>query len=142
MESLTSKVKQALSHQGEVSSDGTGHTFKSEDGSFPSNHRAENRFPNPSEEDFDKALDEFREIVGRTCVEIVDINKLMDQPRRMIAFTSSIRPSWSRVLSFDRRIQRKSKLSFQLPTSIRFPFGLRVLVGILATVEPPVFICN
>jgi hypothetical protein len=80
MESLTSKVKQALSLQGESTANGTGHTFKSDDGAFPSNHRDEARVlpPNVIEADFDKALEEFREIVGRTHVETVDINTLMD----------------------------------------------------------------
>jgi len=80
MESLTSKVKQALSLQGDSTSDGTGHTFKSEDGSFPSNHRDEARVlpPNVTAAEFDKALDEFRQIVGGTHVETVDTNTLMD----------------------------------------------------------------
>lgn len=93
MESLTTKVKQALSLQGETTADGTGHTFKSEDGSFPSNHRDEARVlpANVTEADFDKALDEFRQIVGRSHVETVDISTLMDgdymhQPKTHDAF--------------------------------------------------------
>ena len=80
MESLTFKVKQALSLQGETPADVTGHTFKSEDGSFPSNHRDEARVlpPNVTEAEFDKALEEFRKVVGRIHVEIVDMNTLMD----------------------------------------------------------------
>lgn len=68
MESLTSKVQQALSLQGDSTTDGAG------------NHRDEARVlpPNITEADFDKALEEFKEIVGRTHVETVDINTLMD----------------------------------------------------------------
>jgi len=80
MESLASKVKQALSLQGESTSDGTGHTFKSQDDLFPSNHRDEARVlpPNVTEAEFEKALGEFRDIVGRTHVETVDLNTLID----------------------------------------------------------------
>ena len=85
---ITSKVKETLKLDGDGSGSkqqsGTvpteGHTFKSQDGSFPSNHQAGSRVlpPNISEEDFDKALAEFKEVVGTTNVETVDTNMLMD----------------------------------------------------------------
>ena len=82
--SLTSKVKESLSLNGESKSapsvPKTGHTFKSDDGSLPSNHQAANRVlpPNVSESDFDAALEEFKQIVGSSHVETVDMNLLMD----------------------------------------------------------------
>jgi FAD binding domain len=82
---ITSKVKETLNLDGETKSASgavhtEGHTFKSTNGSFPSNHQSGNRVlpPNISEEDFDKALAEFREVVGNTNVETVDTNMLMD----------------------------------------------------------------
>jgi hypothetical protein len=99
--SLTSKVKQALSLDGEtspsVSSDVApvpkeGHTFKS-NGSYPSNHQSANRVlpPNISESDFDAALEEFKQIVGSEHVEPTDLNTFMDgdymhQPKTHDAF--------------------------------------------------------
>jgi hypothetical protein len=92
MESLTSKVKHALNldTQGETKSSsasstpaaapvGTGHTFKSQDGSSPSN-QARSRVlpPNTTEAQLDAALGEMKAIVGVTNVDVVDVNTLMD----------------------------------------------------------------
>src|SRR5271154_198796 len=84
MDTLTSKVKQALSlddtAQPNSGVPASGHTFKSQDGSLPSNHQSQNRVlpPNVSEQNFDAALEEFRQIVGPSHVENVDSNMLMD----------------------------------------------------------------
>lgn len=82
---ITSKAKGTLNLDGQSNQQsGTapteGHTFKSTNGSFPSNHQVGNRVlpPNVSEEDFDKALAEFKEVVGTTNVETVDTSMLMD----------------------------------------------------------------
>jgi hypothetical protein len=83
--SLTSKFKETLSSpsypEPAVATVPTNsHTFKSTDGSMPSNHQSANRVlpPNVSEVDFDAALNEFGEIVGVAHVETVDLDTLMD----------------------------------------------------------------
>lgn len=82
--SLTSKVKHALNLDGSQESPAaapvTGHTFKSHDGSLPSNYQPSNRVlpPNVSEAELDSALGEMRAIVGGTNVDTVDVSMLMD----------------------------------------------------------------
>jgi FAD binding domain len=94
MESLTSKVKNALNldaqgtQQASSSASstpaaapvGTGHTFKSQDGSLPSNHQSGGRVlpPNTTEAQLDAALGDMKAIVGVTNVDVVDVNTLMD----------------------------------------------------------------
>jgi len=71
---ISSKVKETLNLDGETATSGT------TNGSHASNHQAGKRVlpPNVSEEDFDKALAEFKEVVGNAHVETVDTTTLID----------------------------------------------------------------
>jgi FAD binding domain len=156
--SLTSKLKETLSSSSHTESAAdtvptNGHTFKSADGSLPSNHRSANRVlpPNVSEADFDAALKEFGEIVGATHVETVDLDTLMDgdymhQPKTHDTFyildqkdlvaSAVVRPGSTEEVQGLVRVANKYKIPIWI-TSIgrNFGYGGAARIPLLAWVD-------